>query len=104
MLIDRASARPAGHVVTVGGRLLRSVQDCSHGYGMALSIAEIVRLDEEAFEQRIVAHVAPGGRWPGRKLHTLNRRGTLEVIDGSVIRPRTALLRGLAERRTRPPL
>ncbi len=104
VLIDRATARPAGHVVAAGGRLLRPVQDCSHGYGMALAVAEVLRLDEEAFEQRIVARVAPGGRWPGHKLHTLNRAGSLEVIDGSVIRPRTAPLRALAERRTRPPL
>lgn len=102
VLVDRATARPAGAVVARDGRLLRPVQDCSHGYGRALGIAEIVRLDEEAFEQRLVHHVPPGGRWPGRKLHTLNRAGWLEVIDGSVVRPRTAPGRALAEHLTRP--
>jgi hypothetical protein len=33
--------------------------------------------------------------WPGRKLHTLNRQGSLEVIDGSRIQPKLAMLRPL---------
>ncbi|BBE71098.1 glucosamine inositolphosphorylceramide transferase family protein [Oharaeibacter diazotrophicus] len=103
VLIDRATARPAGAVVRVGDRLFRPVQDCSLGYGKALAITEITRLDEGGFAQTVVSRIAPGGRWPGHKLHTLNRLGRLEVIDGSVPRPRGAPFRALAERRWRPP-
>lgn len=88
VLLDIAGARPAGRVVQRGGRLLRPVQDCRRGYGAALAIAEITRLDDEAFEQRVVARLGPSERWPGRRLHTLNRAGRLEVVDGSGMAPR----------------
>ncbi len=39
VLIDIASARPAGRMVQRGGALLRPVQDCRRGYGAALAIA-----------------------------------------------------------------
>jgi hypothetical protein len=48
-----------------------------------LGIAEITRLDNEGFTQRVEAILRPGPRWPGRRLHTLNRAGRLECIDGS---------------------
>lgn len=88
VLIDAATARPAGHVVRRGGRLVRPVQDCSTGYGAALALAEITRLDESGFEQAIVARLGPGPLWPGRRLHTLNRAGRIECIDGSAVSPR----------------
>jgi CelD/BcsL family acetyltransferase involved in cellulose biosynthesis len=83
VLIDIASARPAGRVENREGRLLRPVQDCRKGYGAALAVAEITRLDDGGFEQRIVAQHSPGPHWPGRRLHTLNSGGGLETVDGS---------------------
>jgi hypothetical protein len=83
VLVDIASARPAGHVVKRGGRLIRPVQNCTDGYGAALGLAEITRLDDETFEQRVDVMLRPGRAWPGRRLHTLNRSGWLECIDGS---------------------
>lgn len=88
VLIDITSARPAGHVVRRHGRLVRPVQDGSRGYGSALALAEIERLDEGEFRQRVVARLSPGEGWPGRRLHTLNRSGRLECIDGSGVSPR----------------
>jgi hypothetical protein len=32
--------------------------------------------------------------WPGRKLHTLNRCGDLELIDGARIQPKLSAWRG----------
>ncbi|WP_047307471.1 glucosamine inositolphosphorylceramide transferase family protein [Rhodopseudomonas palustris] len=95
-LVDRASARPAGHFVRQGGRLWRPVQDCTRGYGGALGLAEITELSPETFAQTVRHVVEPGPRWPGRKLHTLNRCGRLELIDGSVIQPKIASLRMIA--------
>jgi hypothetical protein len=80
----------------------RAIQDCSHGYGMALKFAEITRLDLSGFEQVIHSHIDPGGPWPGRKLHSWNKWGRIEAIDGSVIRPKTRPLRALAEWWTAP--
>jgi hypothetical protein len=83
VLVDIATARPAGRVVRRNGRLLRPFQDCRKGYGTALGVAEITRLDDDGFAQRVEAILHPGPRWPGRRLHTLNRAGRLECIDGS---------------------
>lgn len=88
VLVDIAAARPAGRVVSRDGRLIRPVQDGRRGYGAALALAEVTRLDDDAFEQRVLATIAPGTRWPGHRLHTLNRAGWLEVIDGSSFSPR----------------
>ena len=88
VLVDLASARPAGRVVSRGGRLIRPVQDCRGGYGAGLALAEITRLDDHAFEQTVGARLGPGPLWPGRRLHTLNRAGRLECIDGSALAPR----------------
>jgi len=83
VLVDISSARPAGRVVRRGDMLVRPVQDCRGGYGAALALATITRLDADGFEQRVDATILPGPLWPGRRLHTLNRAGRLECIDGS---------------------
>lgn len=85
VLVDIASARSAGRVVRRGGRLVRPVQDCRGGYGAALGLAEITQLDDDGFAQRVTAYLRPGPQWPGRRLHTLNRAGRLECIDGSAL-------------------
>ena len=83
VLVDIATARPAGRVVRRGGKLIRPFQDCDAGYGAALGLAEITRLDDEGFAQRVETVLRPGPLWPGSRLHTLNRAGRLECIDGS---------------------
>jgi hypothetical protein len=83
VLVDIASARPAGRIVERGGRLLRPAQDCRGGYGRAVTLAEITRLDDDGFTQSILGTLRAGALWPGRRLHTLNRAGSLECIDGS---------------------
>src|SRR5712691_1875634 len=83
LLVDIATARPAGRVVRRGGKLIRPFQDCRNGYGTALGLAEITRLDDDGFSQRVETLLRPGPLWPGRKLHTLNRAERLECIDGS---------------------
>ncbi|WP_375460084.1 formyl transferase [uncultured Enterovirga sp.] len=83
VLVDVAGARPAGRVVQVGSRLVRPVQDASNGKAGAIALAEITRLDERGFAQRVTASLAPGPLWPGRSLRTLNRAGRLECVGGS---------------------
>jgi hypothetical protein len=90
VMIDRASTRPAGNLVTLNGRLWRPVQNCSDGYGAALALAEVVELSPTTFRQIVRHSLKPGPSWPGRKLHTLNRCGRLEVIDGSRVQPKTS--------------
>jgi hypothetical protein len=71
----------------------RPVQDCRRGYGTGLGLAEVTRLDREGFAQELHTVLRPCPEWPGRKLHTLNRAGHLEVIDGSGLSPRLPLPR-----------
>jgi hypothetical protein len=96
VLMDRASTRPAGNFVTINGALWRPVQDCASGYGTGLGLAEILELSPTTFRQVVRHAIKPGPAWPGRKLHTLNRCGELEVIDGARIQPKAkAFKRGL---------
>ncbi|MEZ2329813.1 formyl transferase [Mesorhizobium sp. RCC_202] len=88
VLIDIASARPAGRMISRGGQLLRPVQDCRRSYGAALGIARVTRLDDDGFEQVVETILTSGAGWAGRKLHTLNEAGGLEFIDGSAMAPR----------------
>lgn len=82
VLIDIASARPAGRIVRRGGALIRPVQDGRLGYGAAMALARIDRIDGEGYAQTVETRLAPGRGWPGTGLHTLNRCGAFEFIDG----------------------
>jgi hypothetical protein len=97
VMMDRASTRPAGNFVTINGALWRPVQDCAGGYGTGLGLAEILELSPTTFRQVVRHRLRPGPAWPGRKLHTLNRCGRLEVIDGARIQPKTRGFRSGAE-------
>jgi hypothetical protein len=88
VLIDRSCARPAGNFVVIEQKLRRPVQDCTTGYGGGLGLAEVTELTPTTFKQVVPTSIRPGPLWPGRKLHTLNRCGNLEVIDGARIQPK----------------
>jgi hypothetical protein len=92
VLVDQASARPAGAMRLRDGRLWRPVQDCGEGYGTGIGIAEVIRLDREGFEQKVQCVLKADPAWPGRRFHTLNRLGRLEVIDASAYSPRNRWL------------
>ncbi|MBV9245972.1 MAG: hypothetical protein JO366_14280 [Methylobacteriaceae bacterium] len=81
LLIDVEAARPAGMMFTRQGRLLRPAQDCTNGYGSALTLCEVTRLDPHGYEQRIVRRLPPPASWKAHGVHTLNGAGGLEVID-----------------------
>jgi hypothetical protein len=83
VLIDAGGARQAGQFLQRGGKLWRPVQDCRGGYGRALGLAEVTTLNEHSFDQVLHTVLYPNVDWPGRRLHTLNRFGRLECIDGS---------------------
>jgi hypothetical protein len=101
VLVDLATARPGGRVVRRGHKLFRPFQDCRQGYGTALGLAEITRLDDDRFEQRVETILRPGPLWPGHRLHTLNRAGPLECIDGSASPRKILLASGGRQRRPR---
>jgi hypothetical protein len=83
VLIDVRAARSAGNIVFRKGQLWRPVQDCRGGYGSALGLARIDQLTEDRYRQTVQVVLHPGPEWPGRRIHTLNRAGNIECIDGS---------------------
>lgn len=81
VVCDLRAARPAGPLFAAGGTLFRPAQDCSRHYGSALTLCRIERLDERAFEQRIVLHLPPPTALPDGA-HTLSPLGRgFSVID-----------------------
>lgn len=100
VLVDVHAARPAGPFVRKNGRLWRVTQSCAAGYGTALGLAEVTRLDPDGFEQELRSLIRNGPNWPGRRLHTLARAGRLECIDGSGHAPRARLVAGLMPARS----
>lgn len=85
---DTRSSRPAGHVVATSEGLLRPAQDCSRGYGYAIVLNRIDRLDDHRFVESEVGRLLP--TWhPGLNgTHTINATGRLVAIDGKLRRPR----------------
>ena len=75
VLIDKATARPAGDFVVRDGKLMRPVQDCTRSYGAGLNLVEVTELTTQSYRQQVVTELAPNAYWPGRKLHMLNRAG-----------------------------
>jgi hypothetical protein len=88
VLIDIASARPAGRFVERNGQLYRPVQDCRDGYGAALAIARVDMLDQNQFSQSVETIIGPDPLWSGKRMHTLNSAGGIEFIDGAAFAPR----------------
>jgi hypothetical protein len=84
--IDLRSSRPGGSLVRQDGRLFRPTQDCSSGYGSALTWTEIHALSKDRFCEAPVGRMSFGD---GRKRlgpHTWNRlhvtgSQSLELID-----------------------
>jgi hypothetical protein len=82
ILIDRRRARPGGAFIHGGSRIILPVQDGTNGYGGGLGLSELLRLDEGDVLLSDPVPVDPKGDWPYQQIHTLNRAGRLEVIDG----------------------
>ncbi|MDR7037935.1 hypothetical protein J2X36_002688 [Methylobacterium sp. BE186] len=80
-LIDATSARPAGNLFRLGGKLWRPAQDCSRSYGGALSLCTVETLSADAYAQTRVTTIEPRAPVEGLGLHTLNFGHGYEVID-----------------------
>ncbi|GES41764.1 hypothetical protein RsS62_10160 [Rhizobium dioscoreae] len=82
VLIDRRMARPGGAFVREWDGIYLPVQDGTLGYGGGLGISQLLELDEKTVRLSSPRPIAAHGDWPYPKIHTLNRSGRLEVIDG----------------------
>lgn len=84
VVVNVATARPAGWVRQIGSRLLRPVQDCTHGYGWGLGVMQVDELTEDAFAERRIAALPPPASLGATGFHTLNTGAGLEVIDAVI--------------------
>ena len=75
---DCRSARPAGRVLSVGGRLLRPAQRCERRYGESLVWLEIKTLTPDAFAETEVAEWRVG---QSSGPHTADLTGPIQAID-----------------------
>lgn len=94
-------ARAAGAPFVVNGRLYRAVQDGRARYGGAVVIMEVVRCDEERFEERPVRELAPTDPTYTLGLHTLNAGRSVTVLDGLRASSVPPLARGVLGRLSR---
>jgi hypothetical protein len=79
---DIGSARPAGSVFELGGRLLRPAQDGSARYGHQVVFKCIDRLDSTGYAEHEVGRIGPNWLPDNLATHTYNRSGQFEVVDG----------------------
>jgi hypothetical protein len=89
ILIDRRRARPGGAFIRdTAGRILLPVQDGTLGYGGGLGLSELLALDDGKVSLSEPRAVETEDDWPYPRIHTLNRSGPLEVIDGIAAVPK----------------
>jgi len=91
--VDIRSARSAGPVFQVGECLYRPAQDCTAGYGRAVTINRIDLLTPAEFRETTVSRVQPdpNGPYPDG-LHTITVYGDSVLIDGKRVGFSAALL------------
>jgi hypothetical protein len=83
ILIDRRMARPGGAFIRgENNRIFLPVQDGTLGYGGGLGLSELLELDDQTVRLSSPRPIIADGDWPYPKIHSLNRSGRLEVIDG----------------------
>jgi hypothetical protein len=87
ILIDQASARPAGAFILGGQYPVLPVQDGTNGYGSGIGLVDIIELNLDRVRIGPVRSLDSPG-WRCEFKHTTNRAGRLEVIDGVVRQPR----------------
>jgi hypothetical protein len=81
VISDCRSSRPAGKIFKDNGRIYRPSQNSSIRYGYGLKVNEIIELNQEKYEERLVTEALPNWDKSIIGLHTFNREGNLNIID-----------------------
>jgi hypothetical protein len=87
---DIRNNRGAGAVFVADGKLIRPSQSCSPIYGYSFSFNEITELSTDRYSEKALRTVTPWGDFCA--VHTYNRAGNIEVIDGAIMTPLKKLL------------
>jgi hypothetical protein len=79
---DIRQMRCAGRVFRTDNRLIRPSQNGAPDYGYSITFNEITELSKEQYSERPLRTIVPN-HWPGvAGVHTYNRAGNIEFIDG----------------------
>tara|TARA_Y100001954_G_scaffold214635_1_gene244295 strand:+ start:757 stop:2418 length:1662 start_codon:yes stop_codon:yes gene_type:complete len=83
---DVRSARPAGKIFKYKNKIYRPSQDCSKRYGHSVKFNQIVKINENVYEEIVVDSILPN--WSDEIVcsHTFNNSGRLTVIDAQIKR------------------
>lgn len=81
VLSDVRRSRPAGKLFYDEGRLVRPSQDCGKAYGYALVFSEVLTLNEDEYEERLIRRLEPDRVAGCVGTHTYNRTEQFEVVD-----------------------
>ncbi|MGE0055900.1 MAG: hypothetical protein AB7S74_17015 [Hyphomicrobium sp.] len=93
---DVQTARPAGPIVRLNGKLYRPSQDSTYSYGSACNIMEVVELSPTSFNEVCARKIEPNPRWSYPEgIHTLTTTRDGILIDAKAVRitPLAPLLR-----------
>jgi hypothetical protein len=82
--IDMRSARPAGAIINIDGKLYRPSQDCSTGYGSRIIINEIETVTKDAYQERMVDMIEANWRDKLNAVHTVNSCKNAVVYDANI--------------------
>jgi len=81
--IDHRSSRPGGSVVVDDEQLFRIAQDCTSGYGQAVTVNRIRHCTPEFYREDAVRTISPNGDGMNpHGLHTMSAWGARTLVDG----------------------
>lgn len=81
VVCDIRRARPAGGLFFQGADLMRPAQDCSKGYGRAVTLNRIRVLSESDYKEEAVSTILPNWMANIHRVHTFNQTRKVEVFD-----------------------
>ena len=81
VVVDAASARPAGSVVEIEGCFYRVIQNCKNHYGESVRVSKIETLTETTFKESYVKEIRAQKDRFSHGFHTINGVGDMCVVD-----------------------
>jgi hypothetical protein len=84
---ELASARPAGRTFNLDGKLYRPSQNCLVRYGYSLNVNEVIVLDPQSYQERLVTEVKPDWGQGIRANHHIDWHAGLLVMDAQRLLP-----------------
>jgi len=86
IISDTKSARPAGKIFEYKGNLYRPSQNCSKHYGYAITINQVVEINELTYKEVVINTILPDWDKKLYSTHTINSVDNLTFIDAQMKR------------------